>query len=136
LAAARIKIAKVSIAYRVDRLRRDADRHRDRPGCGHRRPAQRAALAVGQGRHADRACRIEWLGQQRAGQQADRIQPLEIERLDIAPRPLPVLLDPDLAGPLHHHFGGGRIVEHIPDRGQQVAQRGLAVSHCRAWRIL
>ena len=51
-------------------------------------------------------------------------------------RPLPVLLDPDLARPLHHQFGRGRIVEHIPDRGQQVAQCGFAVSHRRTWRSL
>ena len=54
----------------------------------------------------------------------------------VAPGPMPVLLDPNLAGPLHHQLGGGRIVERILDRGQQVAQRGFAVSHCRTWRIL
>ena len=79
--------------------------------------------------------RIEGFGQQRAGQQADRIQPPEIERLDLAPGPLAVLLDADFAGPLHHQFGCRRIVQRVLDRGQQVAQRGFAVSHCRTWRI-
>jgi hypothetical protein len=61
---------------------------------------------------------------------------VKIKCLNVAPGPLPVLLDPDLTRPLHDDFGCCGIVEHILDWGQQVSQRGFAVSHFRTCRSL
>ena len=66
-----------------------------------------------------------------SGQQRDRIQPLEIERLGGSPEPCAAALGADLAGPVDDNFGHLRIAQQILDRRQQVAQRRLAVPHWR-----
>ncbi len=45
-------------------------------------------------------------------------------------------LDPNLTRPLHDDFGCRRVVEHILDWGQQVAQCYFPVSYFRTCRNL